>query len=399
MRHTFYWSDLIDHSNDIMFFGPPFHHMRSFDALFKNKADLQYIFHVFRGLAPEYWGDATASAQLYSAYLRRRADVLEVQRDAAPAKTLKELYRSLKTMTRTQKVFCSLFDGLCKNEFELCVTSFNDYGVEMVLQEDIERFMDAAEHKAFPVQWKVLAGMRGVNENLASEKGAKTEWKRRHVFFQLLSTLRMSNPKLLSWWAMIQSVANFGWGVGATAGDIMSYWGNRVATTTRNERITTLTSNLTFHYRQLLRKSRARLFCFDNFQIGQEIKEQRGKHSSTFFKGTTECAHRVCEYNDTQWDDSIKVEVTGQNNQDLPSPPGMARYESAPANRNLGEFILNHKDMEGVPEPDKGKRVNEYMRVLKHTAELETLKHVFSRSEDHYQQCPDNMRDAALQLR
>ena len=52
-----------------------------------------------------------------------------------------------------------MFDGLCKNEFQLCVKEMNDYGSEIVLKEDLERSVWAAEHRAFSKLWKVLAGM------------------------------------------------------------------------------------------------------------------------------------------------------------------------------------------------------------------------------------------------
>ena len=138
----------------------------------------------------------------------------------------------------------------------------------------------------------MLAAMHGgIHEKKEIEKD-KIQWKKRHVFFQLLSIVRMSNSRLLSWWAMIQSVANFGWGVGATVGDVNCYWGNCLSSSTRSNRLTSLTGNIVFHYRKLMKQSHAKLFSFDNYQIGQELKDIRGKHASTFFKGTN--AHQVC---------------------------------------------------------------------------------------------------------
>ena len=64
-----------------------------------------------------------------------------------------------------------MFDTLCKNEFWQCVNGYNDYGLEMVSEEDLERYMWAAEHRAFPLQWKVLSGMRGIKEKHEKEKG------------------------------------------------------------------------------------------------------------------------------------------------------------------------------------------------------------------------------------
>ena len=61
----------------------------------------------------------------------------------------------------------------------------------------------------------------------------------------------------------------------------------------------------------------------------------------------------------------------------------MAKYESAPENSKLGTFILNHKSMIGVPEPNGGERVDGYWRVLSHANLLQILHRTFSRSIDH----------------
>jgi hypothetical protein len=69
------------------------------------------------------------------------------------------------------------------------------------------------------------------------------------------------------------SVANFGWGVGATAGDVNCYWGNCVLSSTQSDRLTDLSGNMMYHYRKLMKKSHAKLFSLDNYQIGQELKD------------------------------------------------------------------------------------------------------------------------------
>ena len=75
--------------------------------------------------------------------------------------------------------------------------------------------------------------------------------------------------------------------------------------------IYSLTGNLVWKYRRLLVKSRAKLFSFGNFQIGQKVKDWRGKHSSAFYKGTSECMHQVNEYNDTMFGSRMNVDVIG----------------------------------------------------------------------------------------
>ena len=253
LKLTLSWQDVVDRPLDMMFFGQPFSSQRGFDQMFKDKKTIQYVFHAFKSVAAEYWGDANASAQLYASYLKRKSELLEKWLDDSTKTNTSKLLKSLEDMTLSQKVFVQLFDGLCKNEFWTCVAKYNDYGTEIILEEDLDRFIWAAENVAFPTQWRMLAAMHGgIHEKKETEKD-KIQWKKRHVFFQLLSIVRMSNFRLLSWWAMIQSVANFGWGVGATAGDVNCYWGNCVSSSTRSNRLTSLTGNMVFHYRKLMK--------------------------------------------------------------------------------------------------------------------------------------------------
>ena len=160
---------------------------------------------------------------------------------------------------------------------------------------------------------------------------------------------------------MIQSVANYGWGVGASASDINAYWGNSGSSSTRRTWLSGISSNLVWHYRKLQSQSHTKIFCYNkNFQIGQELNEQHGKHSSPFFKDTQECCHRVHEFSNTSFD-HIKVPLAGKACQSSPSPHGMAGYEVIHRNKNLGAYIQCHKELHSMAEPDKsGKRKFHY---------------------------------------
>ena len=61
-----------------------------------------------------------------------------------------------------------MFGGLCKYKFNQCLLNWNDYETELVLEEGLSWYLWAAEHVAFPVQWKILAGMRGLKERHVS---------------------------------------------------------------------------------------------------------------------------------------------------------------------------------------------------------------------------------------
>ena len=51
----------------------------------------------------------------------------------------------------------------------------------------------------------------------------------------------MRNPKQLEWWAMIQSVAYFGWGVGRVALNATNCWGVVCSSKTRDRLLAKLT--------------------------------------------------------------------------------------------------------------------------------------------------------------
>ena len=144
LKLTFAWKDVVQQLKDILFFGSPRALFRSFDSLFLMKSDEQYIFHVFKELAKEYWGDATASSQLYAVYLKRRVDLSLVKLASARNKAIKFLWKEFQEQTLTQQLFIGMFDSLCKNEFWQCATEMNDYGKELVLEDNLERFMWAA---------------------------------------------------------------------------------------------------------------------------------------------------------------------------------------------------------------------------------------------------------------
>ena len=114
-----------------------------------------------------------------------------------------------------------MFDGLCRNIFFQVLAQYNDYGIETTLDDVLEQFMYAVQHKAFLQQLKVLTSTRGVNgNNEREEEGNRDRYKQHQILFHLLSLIRMSNPIILTWWVMIQGDDNFGWGVGATLSGI-----------------------------------------------------------------------------------------------------------------------------------------------------------------------------------
>ena len=385
---NFPWQRLVSDASNIMFFGSPFTITRSFNTYFRFKTDEKYLFHIFKSLAVETNGDALLSSSLYTEYITTINAIRGTQLLAKESAPEEALLLRLQERTTTQKVFIEMFNNLCKGQFVACLTKFNDYSKELIDPFDLDAFTHAAEHKAFPDQWRVLASLRGIDK-YRKEKPNVLQFKKHQIFFQILGLLRMSNPRQLSWWAMIQSVANFGWGVSATATDLNSFWGTTVNVSTRNSRMSQLSSNLTYRYRSLLSQSYAHLFCFDNMQVGQKMEDQIGQHSSSYFEGTHECTHRVHTFEDTTWNDEHVLQ-TGLPGQAYPSPVGMPAYESlAPVNKSLSSFLVSHAGLVGDSDVDMtGARVNAHERVLRMTYINDRVQHVFTRQPKHYDQIP-----------
>ena len=127
---------------------------------------------------------------------------------------------------------------------------------------------------------------------------------------------------------MIQNVSSFARGVGRKAESACAFFGQLLASATRVTKFNKMCDNdkasraegksLRKHQGRMFGRHRAIVKAYDNYQKGLTLQHQRSQHSSAFFKGTHECAHKVVEYSDTSFDD-FYPEFT-QHNQDIPSP-------------------------------------------------------------------------------
>jgi hypothetical protein len=85
---------------------------------------------------------------------------------------------------------------------------------------------------------------------------------------------------------------------------------------------------------------------WDNFQRGQELRDQCGGRSSKFLIGTVEAAHRVIPFHCFQWDDH-NIIMRYDREQSCPSPFGMRAYESLdPSLGTFGTYVyMNHANI------------------------------------------------------
>ena len=91
------------------------------------------------------------------------------------------------------------------------------------------------------------------------------------------------------------------------------------------------------------------MLAYDNYQRGLTLQHQQGKHSSAYFKGTHQCAHKVIPFKDTRWD-CLFVDFS-QLDQDIPSPVGMPAFELVNL-ENPARFFLNFDLFESCTLPD-----------------------------------------------
>jgi hypothetical protein len=136
----FSWRYLIENPKKVMFFGPAFHGVRAFKNLFRYKTNMQYVHHIFRNMADECFGDARASALLYATYHKHISDIAfklvakaNAERDGVLAKATFD--------TPQAKLFCKIFNKLCRNSFIFSLIYFQDYSQPIVSSQDFLNFL------------------------------------------------------------------------------------------------------------------------------------------------------------------------------------------------------------------------------------------------------------------
>ncbi len=129
-------------------------------------------------------------------------------------------------------------------------------------------------------------------------------------------------------WAMVISTAYYGWGVKDTVSQVTSFLRIKATRMTRDSFFKRLTSNCVESFCSLLASRRSGLIVWDNFQWGQELREQRGGRSSKFLIGMVEAAHHVLPFvnkfgfPNRKWDNRNMM-MTYDTEQSRPSPLGM----------------------------------------------------------------------------
>jgi len=126
--------------------------------------------------------------------------------------------------------------------------------------------------------------------------------------------------------------------------------------------------------------------ALDNFQWGQQLREQRGGKSSKFLIGTTEAAHRVFPFFNFEWDHAQRIDMSFTKKQIIPLPLGMRSYEAIDfSSPSLGtDLFTNHREIPVGPEPCfEGLRVEFYSLAITLRRYLLMMRHALSHDYDN----------------
>ena len=356
------WNQLVTQPSTFMCFGAPLSVARSFDNIFAGLRNMNTLHARFLCFWREFEGDAQACCSLYNAYLSRKMWIVEKNHGTTLAGRPDIKASSIFTSDKVVQ-FLDGFDLHCWTQLEGVLSSFQNHSEPIIRTPKMQEFIEQAP-AVFGDLWKLMCDIRGVNPKLKKEE-SRMDDKVHSVFFELLCMARIRNRKKLKHWAMIQNIANYARGVGRTAEVLIAYFGNALSNTTRRRLWTKLigndkaglASNNTVRERQsiLFRGSKALILAYDNYQRGLSLPNQRGKHSSAFFKGTHQCAHKVIPFTDCTFDE-MHASFT-LHDQDIPSPWGMPAFELADL-ENPSDFFVQYENFNTVVTPDfSGERV------------------------------------------
>jgi len=173
---------------------------------------------------------------------------------------------------------------------------------------------------------------------------------------------------------MIQNLTNFARGVGRSAESAISYVGNTIPSTARlsifgkltgNSKAGRATNNTLKHEQtRVLCLQKAIILCYDNYQKGIQLQHQRRTHSSSFFKGTHQCAHAVFPFQNFTFDKFHALFT--QHDQAIPSTWDMPVYETIDFDsaKSTSKFIVECKTNESIVTPNFiGQRVEKHIEV------------------------------------
>ena len=330
----------------------------------------QHTHHIFCQFASEYFGNSRACSMLYIEYQQARLDaaVEELVTSQGITASASNLFQESLFKTKRAQQFQHGFDCYCEHAFLNCMNSYNDYSQPLLVPDDFMNYLYLLK-RIFPQQWEFLATTHGI---CSRDGDDLQDYKEHQIFMTLLKLQRLANFRTLKHWAMVISTAYYGWGVKETVSHVTSFLGITVSRTTRDSFFKTLTLNRVESFRSLLASPQSGIMVWDNFQRGQELREQRSGRSSKFLIGTVEAAHRVVPFlnqfglPNEKWNIHNML-MTYERTQSRPSPLGMRSYESIdPNSPTFGtDVFIDHDRIDVSSQPCfTGYRIRSYESEL-----------------------------------
>ena len=217
-------------------------------------------------------------------------------------------------------------------------------------------------------------------------------YKERQVFSALSTLQRVSNPRVLSYLALIQTVENYVWGVRNAANNASNFWGTSMSRTYRDSIFTKFLDGITDIRINILSKYMSLNVIYENIMREESVRDQRGRFSR-FLAGTHQAAHKGRPYLDTR-NYNITIKNSYDESHITISPMGMRVYETIDFKSDHLETsaYLNHDQLSVGP----GKRNANRKSLLRTAWYINTLKSVFSSPDDHYNKCPDHLNTTHL---
>ena len=152
----------------------------------------------------------------------------------------------------------------------------------------------------------------------------------------------------------------YGWGTHDTLGHVTSFIGTTVSRSYQDIFFASLTLRLVETVIALFSRQLCGLMMLDNFQRGQQLREQHGGKSRKLLIGTTGAAQGVFPFFNFEWDHAQRINMSFTKKQIIPLPLGMRLYEAIDfSSPSLGtDLFTNRREIPVGHEPcSEGLRV------------------------------------------
>ena len=147
---------------------------------------------------------------------------------------------------------------------------------------------------------------------------------------------------------MVNNICDYCRGVKVASEKMSCYFGHHVHPTTRTRTVNEMAGNdkasrekgdsLVDKQKELLAMSTAVIICYDNFQRGVSLEDQRCGRSSAYYRGTHQVAHQTIPFTNNIFD-AMYIRMTYMD-QAIPSPWGMPAYEEFDRANRPSSFLI-----------------------------------------------------------